>query len=326
LQKVLERLPTEDDPRVLVGSSTADDAAVFLLRKGLALVQTVDFFTPIVDDPYTYGQIAAANALSDVYAMGGTPLTALNLIGIPVDKVPTDVVVKIVKGGADKAREAGVAVVGGHSIRNPEPVYGMSVTGVVNPKNLVTNAAAKPGDMLILTKPIGTGVITTGIKQRKLDVRDAKDAIEAMCRLNKNASETMVAEGVKAATDVTGFGLLGHLREMCDAGDVAVEVYVHKVPLLKNAREMAEKGAIPGGTRDNLKYVSPVTEFDAGVGDVERILLADAQTSGGLLIGQSAKKTEKLCMALIRNWVKPVALIGRFVEKKKGGPTLRVLP
>jgi len=323
---VLAELPPQDDPRVLVGSSTADDAGVFLLRDGVALVQTVDFFTPIVDDPYIYGQIAAANALSDVYAMGGTPLTALNLIGIPVDKVPGHVLVQILKGGADKAREAGVAVVGGHSIRNPEPIYGMSVTGVVNPKKLVTNAAARPGDMLVLTKPIGTGVITTGIKQGKLGVRAAKDAIDAMCCLNKNACETMVAEGVRAATDVTGFGLLGHLREMCDASGVAVEVYAGKVPLLKHAREMAEKGAIPGGTRDNLKYISSVTEFDSGVSEVERILLADAQTSGGLLIAQSAKKTERLCMALIRNWVKPVALIGRFVEKKKGAPTLRVLP
>src|SRR2546421_1973787 len=228
--QVLRQLPQVRDPNLLVGAATADDAGVYRIDPDRALVQTVDFFTPIVDHPYVYGQIAAANALSDVYAMGGRPITAMNLLGVPTEQVGPEIIAAILRGGAAKVKEAGCALVGGHTIRNPEPVYGLSVTGTVHPKRIMTNAAARPGDLLVLTKPLGTGVITTGIKRGLVSPALEKKVIAQMSRLNTPGADVAEAGLVKAATDVTGFGLLGHLASMCRASGVRAEIDAAKVP------------------------------------------------------------------------------------------------
>jgi selenide,water dikinase len=287
LAEVMSHLARPAMPEaVLVASDTGDDAAVYLLPGGQALVLTVDFFTPIVDDPYDWGRIAAANALSDVYAMGGTPALALNLVGWPRDDLPLDLLVRVLEGGSAIASKAGVAVVGGHTITDPEPKYGMAVTGFVDPNRLVRNSTAPAGATLYLTKPLGLGVISTAIKRGVANEEQIWLAVETMTELNAEASEAMVEAGADAATDVTGFGLLGHLRGMLHASGVAAVVDAGAVDILPGVVDLARDGVIPGGTRRNHEFVTPWVTWGE-LDEVEQLILADAQTSGGLLIASS---------------------------------------
>ncbi len=272
------------DDRVVVGFNGKDDAAVIRLEGDKYLVQTVDFFTPVVDDPIMFGRIAAANSLSDIYAMGATPLFALNIVGFPIQTLPRHVMTDILQGGADKAAEAGITIVGGHSVDDREPKYGLVVTGEVEKKKLVRNDTAKPGDVLILTKPIGTGMIATAIKNDKADTSTIDAATESMEYLNKTASEIMQSITVNAATDITGFGLLGHLLEMCQASGVSSELMFGDIPLLPSVMDLAHAGVVPGGTKRNLSFVSNHVEFSPTVNEPEKLICADAQTSGGLLV------------------------------------------
>ena len=313
-------MPAATDPRILVDAATRDDAAVFRLSADRAIVATVDFFTPIVDDPYDFGRIAAANAFSDIYAMGATPLIALNLVGWPRDVIPYDVLGEVLRGGADVARAAGAFVLGGHSIDDPEPKYGMAVVGEVHPDRIVTNAGARPGDALVLTKPIGTGVLTTALKRDLLSEAELASAVAVMTTLNAAAARAMLAVGVHAATDVTGFGLLGHLHSLLEASGAAAEVTARAVPLLPHARDMAAHGAVPGGTERNLASLADSVSFAAGVDETTRVLLSDAQTSGGLLIAAAPGSAEALVAALEREQAPAAAVIGRVVA----GPSGRV--
>jgi len=281
---VLRHLPPPTDPNLLVGTNTADDAGVYRLAPDLALVQTVDFFTPVVDDPYWFGAIAAANALSDVYAMGGRPITALNIVGFPVGTLSLDVLAEILRGGSDKAREAGVTLVGGHTVDDAEPKYGLAVTGLIHPDRIVTNAAGQAGDALVLTKPLGSGIATTAIKQGVATEELSAAVIALMATLNRAAAEAMMEAGPHAATDVTGFGFLGHLAEMAAGSGLCATIAADSVPLLPGILDLAEQGVAPGGTRRNLEALASRLEFDAAVPQPLRLALADAQTSGGLLI------------------------------------------
>jgi selenide,water dikinase len=280
----LRGLPVSSDPNVLVGYATSDDAGVYRLRDDLALVQTVDFFTPIVDDPFDFGRIAAANALSDVYAMGAVPLTALNIAAFPMEVLGADVLRAILAGGAAIAAEAGVAILGGHTIEDDEPKYGMAVTGTVHPERIVTNAGARPGDTLVLTKPIGTGVLATALKKDAIDAAQIAPAVRAMTTLNAYASRAMVAAGASAATDVTGFGLLGHANEIARASGVRLRIAASQVPVYDLALDLLARGIAPGGSRKNAEEHAGFTDFAAGVSAELRLLLSDAQTSGGLFI------------------------------------------
>jgi selenide,water dikinase len=287
LTEVLERLgPAQLPADVVVSTATKDDAAVYRLPDGTGLIQTVDFFTPIVDDPFDWGRVAAANAISDVYAMGGRPILALNLVAWPVDDLPLQMLARVLEGGAKVADEAGVAVVGGHSIHDPEPKYGMAVTGLVGLDRLVRNSTAPAGARLFLTKPLGVGMITTGIKRGRATDEQARAAVELMANLNGPASEAMVEAGAEAATDVTGYGLLGHLLELLEASGVAAEIDAGAVPVLAGALDLARQGVIAGGTRRNRAFVEPHLEW-GDLDEAERFVLADAQTSGGLLIAST---------------------------------------
>ena len=311
-------MPAATDPRILVDAATRDDAAVFRLSADRAIVATVDFFTPIVDDPYDFGRIAAANAFSDVYAMGATPLVALNLVGWPRDTLPYDLLGEVLRGGADVARAAGAFVLGGHSIDDPEPKYGMAVVGEVHPDRIVTNAGARPGDALVLTKPIGTGVLTTALKRDLLSQVELAPAVAAMTTLNAAAARAMLAVGVHAATDVTGFGLLGHLHSLLEASGVAAEVTAQAIPLLPHSRDMAAGGAVPGGTQRNLTSLADSVSFAAGVEQTTRVLLSDAQTSGGLLIAVAPDRVGGLVAALQRAGTPAAAVIGKVVPGTPG--------
>ena len=306
-------LPKTEDPALLVGSDTLDDAAVYRLTDELALVQTVDFFTPVVDDPYDFGRIAAANAFSDVYAMGGRPLTALNIVCFPSSTLPLEQLGKILQGGAATARLAGATIVGGHTIDDPEPKYGMAVTGIVRPGEQLTNAAAVAGDYLVLTKPLGTGIVATAIKRGDAGDAAVAAATESMASLNKGASEVALAHGLKAATDVTGFGLLGHLGEMCRASDISAEIWFDRLPVLTGAVELVKEGVVPGGTRRNLEYAEPWTEFARGLEPWQRLLAADAQTSGGLLLAVPEAVLSPLLADLEACGALAAAVIGRAV-------------
>ncbi len=280
-----------------MGTSTADDAAVYRLTADLAVVHTVDVFTPVVDDPYHYGAISAANALSDVYAMGGRPVLALNIVGFPRGRLPLWVLHEILRGGASKAAEAGVLIAGGHSIDDPEPKYGLAVLGLVRPDAVVRNVGAQPADQLVLTKPLGIGVITTGIKQDRTPPPAAAEAIAVMEALNRPAAEAMTAVGVHAATDVTGYGLLGHLYEMTSSSRVRARVWYDRVPVLEAARSLVREGAVAGGTVRNYEYLRTRVEF-GGLEEPDRILLCDAQTSGGLLMAVPRERLDALLQAL----------------------------
>lgn len=276
-----------------MGFEGHDDAAVVRLDGNTAIVQTVDFFTPIVDDPYDFGRIAAANALSDIYAMGGEPLFALNIAAFPAEGLSTDVMVQILKGGMDKAREAGVSIVGGHTIDDREPKYGLVVTGRVDLDNLIRHSTARPGDVLILTKPLGTGIISTAIKRGTASRDQIETATSVMTALNDRASRLMKEYGVHAATDVTGYGFLGHLFELCRASQVSAQVSFDRLPFLDGVEDLASKGVIPGGTRRNLKFIEPHTRFDSSLKDHHKLMAADAQTSGGLLLALAEKDGEE---------------------------------
>jgi len=314
----LRHVPVATDPRILVDASTRDDAAVMRLTPDRAIVATVDFFTPLVDDAYDFGRIAAANAFSDVYAMGATPLLALNLVGWPRETLPFDLLGDILRGGADVAREAGAFVAGGHSVDDPEPKYGMVVIGEAHPERVVRNAGAQPGDALVLTKPIGTGVLTTALKRDLLTEADLAPAVAVMTTLNAGAARAMGGVGVHAATDVTGFGLLGHLRVMLEASGVAAELTARAVPLLPRAREAAARGAIPGGSQRNMESLADAVTFAADIDPSDRMLLADAQTSGGLLIAVTPDRCAALVAALEREHAPAAAVIGRVIAGAPG--------
>lgn len=305
--------PSTKHPDLLVGIAGADDAGVFRIDDTLAIVQTIDFFTPIVDDPYDWGRITAANALSDIYAMGADPLTALQMVGWPRDTIPFDVLARVIEGGSAVMADAGCTIVGGHSVDDTEPTYGFAVTGTVPPDDIMTNAAAEPGQILILTKPIGTGILATAIKNGTVTHDIEQAAIASMAALNRGASIAARRVGVSAVTDVTGFGLLGHLSEMVRASGVSAHVDVEAVPVLDGVHHYAQNGAIPGGTRRNLASVEPMVTFGPH-GARSRLVLADAQTSGGLLLAVDAPLEAALHQALAdtdtRGWT-----IGRIMER-----------
>ncbi|MBN1478858.1 selenide, water dikinase SelD [candidate division KSB1 bacterium] len=300
----LEKLPKQkNDPRLLVGFNTADDAGIVKINDELALVQTVDFFTPIVDDPYMYGQIAAANSLSDVYAMGGTPLSALNVVGFPKNLFPIEVLAEILAGGQDKAREADTLIVGGHTIGDDELKYGLAVTGTIHPEKIITNSGAQPGDMLLLTKPIGTGTITTALKNGQVYAAVVDRVSKIMATLNKAAAELCQQVGVHAMTDITGFGLLGHALEMAHASHAGFHFYFEDIPILPEALTTTAIGAVPGGTKANHLYTAPNIDYAATLTLDQQWLLNDPQTSGGLLIAVAAHKGPHLIKMMAENGV-----------------------
>ncbi len=312
--RILEQLPKVPNPKVLVGIETADDAGVYQLSDELAIVQTLDFITPIVDDPYAFGAIAAANSISDIYAMGATPITALNIVGYPTADVEPDLVAKILQGGYEKLTEAGVAVIGGHTVDNPALIYGLAATGIVHPRKVVTNSTAKPGDFLVLTKPLGTGAINHGIKQDKTPPEVVSRAIEVMTTLNKAASEAMLEVGVNACTDVTGFGLLGHLHEMLLASKVGARIFASKVPMIEGALDLIGQRVFPGGARTNKRFADTFTHWGEDVPETIRIALCDPQTSGGLLISVPKQKVEALMEVMEAKGVKGAAVIGEVTS------------
>jgi selenide,water dikinase len=315
-------LPAASDPNLLVDMSTSDDAAVYRLTPELALVQTVDYITPLVDDPYQYGQIAATNSISDVYAMGGRPVLALNIVAFPTDALPMEVLGEILRGGADKAAEADVRIIGGHSVDDKEPKYGLAVTGIVHPDGILRNSTARPGDRLILTKPLGMGIISTAIKRDLAGADLIARAVQVMTMLNKGAALAAIEVGVDACTDVTGFGLLGHLREMTAGSRCGARLSFSQVPFLSGVSELAAQGVVPGGTQRNLTYVEPHVTFDAAISSVQRLLLADAQTSGGLLLAVPRERATQLAAALHAHAVPVVAEIGEIVDDPAGRITV----
>ena len=304
-----------DDPNILIGFETADDAAAVRLdghSEGRILLQSVDFITPVVDDPFTFGQIAAANALSDIYAMGGRPLFALNIVGFPKDELPLDTLSSILAGGIDKAHEAGIHVIGGHTVDDPEPKYGLVVTGEVEERYLIRNSTAQAGDRLILTKPLGTGIIATAIKAGQAPADALAAASETMCVLNKAASEAALEVGVHAMTDITGYGLLGHLLEMCRASEVSAEITFAALPLLPGVVDLVKAGMVPGGTKRNLTHVEPVLNVSGALAGHERLIAADAQTSGGLLLAVEPAKADALVAALQARQTPAASIIGQL--------------
>ena len=304
-----------------MATNTADDAGVYRISADLALVQTVDVFTPVVDEPYWFGAIAAANALSDVYAMGGVPRTALNIAGFPRSKLPLEILGEILHGGGEKCAEAGVAVIGGHTLDDPEPKFGLSVTGFVHPDRVVTNAAARPGDRLVLTKPLGLGVITTGIKQERTTRSTIDEAIRVMAALNRAAGQAMTDVGVSAATDITGFGLLGHLHEMTRASGVRARILLSAVPILEEAWGLARAGTVPGGTQRNRAALAGAVIWE-GIDEDGQILLCDAQTSGGLLIAVPGDRLARLVQALRAGGTPASEVVGEITGEGAGEITV----
>ncbi|PYK41821.1 MAG: selenide, water dikinase SelD [Verrucomicrobia bacterium] len=322
LRQVLPQLPISSDRKVIVNSNTFDDAGVYRFDRHRALVQTVDFFTPIVDDPFSYGQIAAANSLSDVFAMGGRPVTALNIVGFPADLVRPRVIASILRGGMAKAAEVGCAIIGGHSIRNPEPIYGLAVTGIVDLRHVTTNANARPGNLLVLTKPLGTGIATTAIKRRLASRSLQKKVIELMSKINVVGAELAERDLVRAATDVTGYGLIGHLVSLCRASRVSAEVDIGAVPMISNEiGDLIEQSCVPEGSRQNL-YAATVAVDWGSTNEASRILLTDAQTSGGLLLCVAEAKLEKVRNILRKARTPSAVVIGKIVARRRRGPLI----
>ncbi|TAM59155.1 selenide, water dikinase SelD [bacterium] len=314
---MLRDLPPITDPNVLVGTATFDDAGIYRISEELALVQTVDFFTPIVDDPFTYGRIAAANALSDVYAMGGRPVTALNIAAFPVGTLPDDVFAEILRGGADACREAGVSIIGGHTVKDDEPKFGMAVTGFVDPRRILRNDTARAGDQLFLTKPLGTGIYSTALKHGVIGDDVMEEAVRSMAALNARSSEAALEAGAHACTDITGFGFLGHAHEMAVASGVTFEIDARALPLFSRTTALIEAGEVPGGTKDNASQHAAFVRFDQAVGGALRLALSDAQTSGGLLIAVPPAGAAALAQALERRG-QLVCTIGRAREGSGG--------
>jgi selenide,water dikinase len=316
LLPLLGHLPVITDPNVLVGSSTADDAAVYKLSDDLALVLTTDFFTPIVDDPRDFGRVAAANALSDVYAMGGKPTAALSIVGFP-DTLPAAVLGEILAGAASIAEQAGINIVGGHTIKSEEPTFGLAVVGTIHPQKVLSNAGAKPGDQLILTKPIGLGIISTAAKNDQDSLNAIGKAIELMTTLNRTAAEVLIEHDVHALTDITGFGLLGHLRNMTAASHVTAMVRLPAVPVIPEARIYVDAGIAPGGTRANRKFLADWVSYDKTLSEADQLLLCDAQTSGGLLAAVPEATVPNVVKALNARGV-PAAVIGAITGVGEG--------
>jgi selenide, water dikinase len=314
----------ETDPNLLVGRETSDDAGVYKLRDDLALIQTLDFFTPIVNDPFRFGQIAAVNALSDVYAMGGRPLTAMNIVCFPKKTLDKSVLKEILRGGLEKIHEAGALLVGGHSVDDVELKYGLSVTGIIHPDRVMTNAGAQVGDQLILTKPIGTGIIATALKGKAASKEAEEAMIKVMCELNKTAAEVMEDVGAHACTDITGFGLLGHALEMATASKCGMTLIASQVPIISFALEYAQMGMIPGGTHANRNYCHHSLTVDPSIPAFLLDILSDAQTSGGLLISVQADKAQRLLDLLKQRGVKESSLIGEVTEISPGA--ISILP
>jgi len=310
----------------LIGFEDAADAAVYRIDEEKALVCTLDFFTPIVDDPYHFGQIAAANALSDVYVMGAQPLLALNIVGFPRQGLEKKILKEILRGGYEKVKEAGAVLAGGHSLDDPEIKYGLSVVGLVHPQKLITNRGAQPGDKLLLTKPLGTGIIATAIKGGLASEKAYKRAVELMRTLNKSASEAMQAVGVHAATDITGFGLLGHALELAQASRVSLRLEASKIPLLREALEYARLGLVPAGDLENKKFCQRIIQVDPKIDPLVLELLYDAQTSGGLLIAVAPEKASLLWEEMLKRGVVEAAIIGEVREHTSHDPVIQVLP
>jgi len=307
---VLHSLPPFESPDLIVGTETSDDAGVFRLRPDLAIVNTVDFFTPIVDDPYTFGQIAAANALSDIYAMGAEPKTALNIVGFPKGKLDLEVLGDILRGGAERAREAGVVVIGGHTVIDEELKYGMAVTGVVHPDRVIRNVGVQPGDALVLTKPLGTGIIATALKRRIASKASVRAAVASMIALNSTASAVMRSVPAHACSDVTGFGLLGHAREMADASGVTIVLQAARLPLLPGARRLAEHGSLTGGCKRNRAYLKDKIAVDRSVSEGLLEVALDPQTSGGLLIALPEARASAAVAELHARGITAAVIVG----------------
>jgi len=322
LRQVLPQLPILLDRNVLVSSKTFDDAGVYRLDRHRALVQTVDFFTPIVDDPFSYGQIAAANSLSDIFAMGGRPLTALNIVGFPADLVPPRVVSAILRGGLAKAAEVGCVIIGGHSIRNPEPIYGLAVTGIVDVRHVTTNANARSGDLLVLTKPLGTGIATTAIKRGIASRALRKKVVALMSKINTAGAKLAELRLVRAATDITGYGLMGHLVSLCRASRVCADIDPAAVPMIsEEIGDLIELGCVPEGSRQNLLDTTVVVDWK-NTNDGRRFLLTDAQTSGGLLLCVAEANLENVLNILRKADTPSAAVIGKIVRRRRRGPLI----
>jgi selenide,water dikinase len=311
-------LPLISDKNVIRGMESLDDAGVYKISDELAIIQTIDFFTPIVDNPYDFGQIAVANALSDVYAMGGKPLTAMNVVCFPTKKLDISILQDILKGGIDKMMEAGVILVGGHSVDDAELKYGLSVTGVVHPEKMITNDGARAGDKLILTKRLGTGIISTALKAGKVDKELVAVMTKSMATLNKIASEQMQEVGVNACTDVTGFGFLGHAGQMAESSQVAIKVNSNSIPIFAEVKEFAQKGLCPGGLHRNREFYGKMVELSAQVPEYMRDILFDPQTSGGLLISVTEKKANMLLDRLKKADIADAAIIGEITSQPAG--------
>ena len=311
-------LPLTTHPNLIVGMERVEDAGVYKLTDELAIVQTVDFFTPVVDDPFTFGQIAVANSLSDVYAMGGKPLTAMNIVCFPIQTMDIAILREILRGGLEKIREAGIVLLGGHSVDDQELKYGLSVTGTIDPKKVLRKEDSRPGDRLILTKPLGTGIISTAVKGELASKEAADRVAKSMSTLNRKASEIMMKTGVDACTDITGFGLLGHAAEMVENTNVGIVIYANSVPVFPDAREMADMGMIPGGLYRNRDFRKAMVEFKRGVTKFQKTILFDPQTSGGLLIAVPEDKALSMLEKLHRAGVKDAAIIGEVVDNPKG--------
>ena len=318
LERILADLPRPSDSNILVGTETEDDAAVYRIDDSTAVVQTVDFFTPIVDDPYHFGAIAAANSFSDIYAMGGRPLFALNIVGFPSNRLPMEILKRILEGAQDKAEEAGVSILGGHTVDDTEPKYGMAVTGIADPERILTNSNASPQDAIILTKPIGVGIIATAIKRGLTSEETTNRAIEVMSALNGRAAEVLEGFPVSSCTDVTGFGLMGHLKGMTKASGVDAEVYLESVPSLSEAWEFATGNVVPGGTKNNVDYVSDVVRWSEDISETAKTILCDAQTSGGLLIAVPSRYADEMVAELHKRGVADAARIGTFTSRGEG--------
>ena len=317
------QIPNMLDEKLLVGNSTSDDASVYKISDDIAVVNTVDFFPPIVDDPFTFGEIAAANSLSDIYAMGAKPITALNIVGFP-DDLDLNILTQILKGGASKSKEASIAIAGGHTVVDQEPKYGLSVTGIINPGSQITNNNSKANDTLVLTKPIGTGIITTAGKHGKVKDSVLELAIDTMRTLNRYASESMVEIGVNSCTDVTGFGLLGHLKEMMDSSNKIASINYSRIPVLEGVIPLIKNEMVPGGTFKNLNSISENILFDSNIDDYQKILMADAQTSGGLIISVDTTKLPELLKSINKNNIYEASVIGNVRDKESSSVSIEV--
>ena len=316
LEKILKQLPEMKDPRILVGLDSSDDASVYQISENMALIQTVDVIPPVVDDPYYYGAIAASNALSDVYAMGGDPSYALNIVGFPETRLPIEVLQEILKGAANKVEEAGIQILGGHTVETPEPLFGLTVTGIVEPEKVIRNVGLQPGDVMILTKPLGTGILTTAMKDGLISGAESEKILKVMSALNNVAAKEMRMFDVHACTDVTGFGLLGHMKEMIARDPINIELSPESVPVFEGVWECIAAGFIPGGTKNNLDYVTSAVTWGEEISQQEKFLLCDAQTSGGLLIALPEPEASKLIDRLKEVGVETAALVGKCISGK----------